>query len=203
MSCSSLESLSNQQLNAACASSHSMLWNTSLLWHTTLHLRHKINFQRARLRDDQLSTSPDIQSASALLNWICRLRTDKYERVCWYCEFESSASSTFLFCFVFCWGGFQPIPAFIKLSRALLPFSYPHYMDCRHCRFIREKVFSTELDFDWALNYSGAITSILPVFFFFNSFLYLAVVFYFIFKIHGTFEELDVLLSRQVLRSHI
>lgn len=128
MSCSFFQSLSSQHLNAACASSHSMLWSTSLLRHTTLHLRHKINFQIVRLWDDQLSASPDIQSASARLIWFCRLRTVKYERMCSYCEFESSCHEFQSFLW-----GFQPIPIFIELSSPLLSFSYPPYMCCLRC----------------------------------------------------------------------
>ena len=143
-----------------------MLSSVLLLRHTTLHLRHKINFQKARLWDDQLSVSPDVQSASALLYWICHLRTDKYERMCWYCEFESSClvfQSCWVFFICFFWRqAFQPIPIFIELSCPLLPFSYPprmYYLQCIQLSVAHDARhwIGTELDRNYVLDL-GCVT---------------------------------------------
>lgn len=102
------------------SSCHGVLWSSSLSWHTTLHRWHQINFLIARLWDDQLSVSPDIQSASAPLYWIWRLITDKYKEDvldCVYLSFLSRIFEIFL-------TAFQPISIFIELSHPLLPFSY-------------------------------------------------------------------------------
>lgn len=119
MSCCCWQSSSNQQLNAACASSavptHNAAFKTPNLF--------------SKWQVCQMISSAYPQTSSyRLLYWICRLRTDKYKRVCWSREFESFLSSISDFFFFL-----QPISVFIELSSPLLAFPYPPYMYCVQC----------------------------------------------------------------------
>lgn len=106
----------------------------------------------ARLRDDQPCTSPDIQSASALLNWICRLGTDKYERVCWYWE-----SCQVLVCFFFSFFFKVGLSAHPCIHRAVwsfvVPFSHPLRVDCLRSVHFHAVAYGKKkslwIEFDW------------------------------------------------------
>ena len=118
-----------------CMCFHTMLQSTSRFWRTRLHLRHKINFQIARLWDDQFSVTSSVpqhcyigfvvsELINTLLYWICCLRADKYKRACWLRVLWIWVCPSFLSFFFYKIKALQPLPRFIDMSGPLLLFSY-------------------------------------------------------------------------------